>query len=53
MKARGSDVRFLLVSATVPNIEDVASWIGSSHVSRDHPGQIFEVIDLKLTWSYA
>ncbi|KAG2147242.1 Sec63 Brl domain-containing protein [Suillus cothurnatus] len=45
MKARGSDVRFLLVSATVPNIEDVASWIGSSHVSRDHPGQIFEFGD--------
>ncbi|KAI0950168.1 hypothetical protein AcV7_008716 [Taiwanofungus camphoratus] len=28
MKTRGSSVRFLVVSATVPNIEDVASWIG-------------------------
>ncbi|KAG0697011.1 DEAD-domain-containing protein [Suillus ampliporus] len=45
MKARGSDVRFLLVSATVPNIEDVASWIGSNHASTDHPGQIFQFGD--------
>ncbi|KIJ69181.1 hypothetical protein HYDPIDRAFT_24034 [Hydnomerulius pinastri MD-312] len=30
MKARGSAIRFVLVSATVPNIEDVASWIGSN-----------------------
>ena len=29
MKARGSFVRFLLVSATVPNIDDVAAWIGN------------------------
>ncbi|OSX65591.1 hypothetical protein POSPLADRAFT_1044921 [Postia placenta MAD-698-R-SB12] len=28
MKARGSSVRFVVVSATVPNIKDVASWIG-------------------------
>ncbi|KAG2146850.1 Sec63 Brl domain-containing protein [Suillus bovinus] len=45
MKARGSNVRFLLVSATVPNIEDVASWIGSKHASSDHPGQIFQFGD--------
>ncbi|TFK42447.1 hypothetical protein BDQ12DRAFT_732098 [Crucibulum laeve] len=30
MKKRGTSVRFVLVSATVPNIDDVASWIGSS-----------------------
>ncbi|KAL6301584.1 P-loop containing nucleoside triphosphate hydrolase protein [Sparassis latifolia] len=29
MKTRGSSVRFIVVSATVPNIEDVASWIGN------------------------
>ncbi|KAJ7112430.1 hypothetical protein C8R43DRAFT_1159023 [Mycena crocata] len=29
MKTRGSAVRFLLVSATVPNIRDIASWIGN------------------------
>ncbi|OBZ69133.1 putative ATP-dependent DNA helicase HFM1 [Grifola frondosa] len=28
MKTRGSSVRFVVVSATVPNIEDVANWIG-------------------------
>lgn len=29
MKARGSFLRFILVSATVPNIRDVAAWIGN------------------------
>ena len=29
MKARGSAVRFVAVSATVPNIDDVAHWIAS------------------------
>ncbi|KAH9950191.1 P-loop containing nucleoside triphosphate hydrolase protein [Amylocystis lapponica] len=29
MKTRGSSVRFVVVSATVPNIEDVAHWIGN------------------------
>ena len=28
MKARGTSIRFILVSATVPNIQDVADWIG-------------------------
>ncbi|KAH7923546.1 P-loop containing nucleoside triphosphate hydrolase protein, partial [Leucogyrophana mollusca] len=41
MKSRGSAVRFILVSATVPNIEDVASWIGS--VASDHrPARVFQ-----------
>jgi hypothetical protein len=29
MKTRGSAVRFVAVSATVPNIDDVAHWIAS------------------------
>ncbi|KAI0780632.1 P-loop containing nucleoside triphosphate hydrolase protein [Trametes elegans] len=29
MKLRGSAVRFLVVSATVPNVVDVADWIGN------------------------
>ncbi|KAJ7827539.1 hypothetical protein B0H14DRAFT_2814688 [Mycena olivaceomarginata] len=29
MKTRGSAVRFVLVSATVPNIKDIAAWIGN------------------------
>ncbi|PIL24262.1 hypothetical protein GSI_14015 [Ganoderma sinense ZZ0214-1] len=30
MKLRGTLVRFLVVSATVPNIADVADWVGNS-----------------------
>ncbi|KAI1794643.1 P-loop containing nucleoside triphosphate hydrolase protein [Ganoderma leucocontextum] len=30
MKLRGTSVRFLVVSATVPNIADVADWVGNS-----------------------
>ncbi|EAU88744.2 ATP-dependent DNA helicase MER3 [Coprinopsis cinerea okayama7 len=33
MKLRGSATRFVLVSATVPNIEDIAAWIGNSKKS--------------------
>ncbi|CDO73576.1 hypothetical protein BN946_scf185014.g46 [Trametes cinnabarina] len=29
MKLRGSTVRFLVISATVPNIMDVADWVGN------------------------
>ena len=42
MKTRGSTVRFLLVSATVPNIEDIASWIGSAE-HLDKPAIVYEV----------
>ncbi|KAA1469394.1 P-loop containing nucleoside triphosphate hydrolase protein [Dentipellis sp. KUC8613] len=40
MKARGTAVRFVTVSATVPNIDDVASWIGDS--TSDEPALIFK-----------
>ncbi|KAJ8700485.1 ATP-dependent DNA helicase MER3 [Pleurotus ostreatus] len=40
MKRNGTEVRFLLVSATVPNIRDIASWIGNSR--RDGPSLCFE-----------
>jgi len=42
MKARGSGTRFLLISATIPNVEDVAHWIGSRD-SSDQPARIFKV----------
>lgn len=42
MKARASGIRFLLISATVPNVEDVACWIGSRDNS-DQPARIFQV----------
>ncbi|KAJ7172122.1 Sec63 Brl domain-containing protein [Mycena filopes] len=40
MKTRGSAVRFVLVSATVPNIEDIASWIGNKR--REDPALVFQ-----------
>ncbi|KAK0441977.1 Sec63 Brl domain-containing protein [Armillaria borealis] len=41
MKLRGSGVRFVLVSATVPNIQDIASWIGSVRCDGG-PAKVFE-----------
>jgi ATP-dependent DNA helicase HFM1/MER3 len=35
MKTIGSDVRFIALSATVPNSEDIASWLGKDH-TRGH-----------------
>ena len=42
MKSIGTDVRFIALSATVPNAEDIAAWLGlhpgrqdrSAHVAR-------------------
>ncbi|ORY61529.1 uncharacterized protein BCR38DRAFT_316781, partial [Pseudomassariella vexata] len=31
MKTSGADVRFVALSATVPNIRDIAAWLGRSH----------------------
>ncbi|KAH9945850.1 P-loop containing nucleoside triphosphate hydrolase protein [Epithele typhae] len=31
MKMRGTGVRFMVVSATVPNIEDIAYWVGDGN----------------------
>ncbi|PPQ81219.1 LOW QUALITY PROTEIN: hypothetical protein CVT25_015743 [Psilocybe cyanescens] len=41
MKFRGSSIRFLLVSATVPNIEDVGHWIGSGF-GNSESAQVFK-----------
>lgn len=43
MKTRGKHVRFLLVSATVPNIDDVAVWIGNGSSSNDGPATVYSV----------
>ncbi|KAI0062246.1 P-loop containing nucleoside triphosphate hydrolase protein [Artomyces pyxidatus] len=40
MKTRGSAVRFVTVSATVPNIDDVVNWIGNK--TSDGPATVFE-----------
>jgi ATP-dependent DNA helicase HFM1/MER3 len=42
MRTRGSAVRFVLVSATVPNIEDIASWIGSAD-HQEKPAKVYKV----------
>jgi len=50
MKARGSDVRFLLVSATVPNIDDVASWIGNSNSGSAKTFEVFFYLLSPVYW---
>ncbi|KAF8499942.1 P-loop containing nucleoside triphosphate hydrolase protein, partial [Gautieria morchelliformis] len=40
MKTRGTSVRFVLVSATVPNIDDIAAWIGNG--TSGGPATVFE-----------
>ncbi|EJD53129.1 P-loop containing nucleoside triphosphate hydrolase protein, partial [Auricularia subglabra TFB-10046 SS5] len=40
MKLRGNAVRFVLVSATAPNISDIAAWIGRRG-SLDEPAEMF------------
>ncbi|TDL24911.1 P-loop containing nucleoside triphosphate hydrolase protein [Rickenella mellea] len=39
MKTRGLSIRFVLVSATVPNIYDIAHWVGRSPSKNDSGGQ--------------
>ena len=39
MKSVGSDVRFLAISATVPNQHDVAVWLGRDHVRPHEPAR--------------
>jgi ATP-dependent DNA helicase HFM1/MER3 len=39
MKSIGSDVRFMALSATIPNSEDIATWLGRNRLSPDLPAQ--------------
>ncbi|KIY66335.1 P-loop containing nucleoside triphosphate hydrolase protein [Cylindrobasidium torrendii FP15055 ss-10] len=41
MRMRGSSVRFVMVSATAPNVQDIAAWIGSIDKSQDS-AKVFE-----------
>ncbi len=47
MKLRQTSIRFLLVSATVPNIQDVAQWIGGGG-GKPEPARVFEVCGVQL-----
>lgn len=37
MKSIGSSVRFIALSATVPNAADVATWLGKDHINQHLP----------------
>ena len=39
MKSVGSNVRFIALSATVPNSEDVATWLGQDHMTQYLPAK--------------
>ncbi|KAL4985491.1 Sec63 Brl domain-containing protein [Aspergillus falconensis] len=53
MKSIGSSVRFVALSATIPNSEDIATWLGrnatSQHVPahREHFGEEFRPVKLQ------
>ncbi|KAJ5203403.1 hypothetical protein N7449_005482 [Penicillium cf. viridicatum] len=60
MKNIGSNVRFVALSATVPNSEDIATWLGkdatNQHVPahREHFGEEFRPVTLKkVVYGYA
>jgi len=39
MKTMGANVRFIALSATVPNAEDIARWLGRDHASPHNPAR--------------
>ncbi|KAI0444217.1 hypothetical protein F4803DRAFT_274918 [Xylaria telfairii] len=47
MKTIGGSIRFIAISATVPNINDVAKWLGRDHQNQLEPAR-FEVFGEEL-----
>lgn len=47
MKTIGANIRFVAISATVPNIDDVAKWLGRDHQNQLEPAK-FEVFGEEL-----
>ncbi|KAI1819468.1 hypothetical protein F4861DRAFT_137396 [Xylaria intraflava] len=47
MKTIGASIRFVAISATVPNIDDVAKWLGRDHQNQCEPAR-FEVFGEEL-----
>lgn len=43
MKTQAHDIRFMLVSATVPNIKDIADWVGNPSVDCNASATVYEV----------
>lgn len=41
MKTLGSEVRFVALSATIPNSTDIAQWLGLTHTSTHVPAKTF------------
>ncbi|KAK6199129.1 hypothetical protein LQW54_010048 [Pestalotiopsis sp. IQ-011] len=39
MKTSGANVRFIALSATVPNLDDLAMWLGRNHREQAQPAQ--------------
>ncbi|KAI2618543.1 P-loop containing nucleoside triphosphate hydrolase protein [Hypomontagnella submonticulosa] len=39
MKTIGANIRFVALSATVPNIEDIAKWLGRDHSNQQEPAR--------------
>ncbi|KAI5918167.1 hypothetical protein F4810DRAFT_704375 [Camillea tinctor] len=37
MKTIGANIRFVALSATIPNIEDIAKWLGRNHGNQHEP----------------